>query len=538
MQRTLPYPATRGNFMDHLSKNSAAGGPSLPEPMDLTERSPSKTTAPNGMEEMEYEGDFNLDSESLDGGPSASSLVLCSPQGNDESQTDTLPGPQTRPEDEGKPKSTAPPVKRLSNAQKRRLSKNLRSGLSYEEARKLALLPTEQLAQSTQVAVKRQRSDDLVSPNTSAKCPQPKKLRNTTGLGTSGPKPLPKASYRDMVGAISLAVTSASHPSALLTTDQLKTVRASILDHIADQDNPTTKPKFNGCHLKNGFLQLACADTDTAQWLEREVPSLIPWEGAQLRVYHTKDLPKARRYVGYFADSANSPDEKILRSLQNQNDHLSTKGWRVCNRKLVKSSVELVLEVDEESAKIIERGNHELHYGFGKARIRKVSGRPTSTGRKDSVAMSGKVRAGNSSGTASPPPGQGDPAFGPKVRVGNSFGSASQPPKRNPATGQVRAGCSPGSAPPLPKQRNPVAARTVPLKTRKSAKHLPPNSHTPRSQKPPQSAGQPSVAIRLLQPKPSSEEAQLPPTSLTAVGSRQPTPGSSDLDKDDNFTAK
>ncbi|XP_055526503.1 uncharacterized protein LOC129719116 [Wyeomyia smithii] len=535
MQRTLLYPATRGNFMnDKTSQNSATGSLSLP-----SERSPIKTNAPGRTEEMEHEDDFNLDSESLDGGPSASSLILLSPQGNDESQMDLVPGPQTRPDDEGKPESSAPLVKRLSNAQRRRLSKNLRSGLSYEEARKLALLPTEQPAQSNQVAVKRQRSDDLVSPNTSTKCPQPKKLRNGTGLGSSGSKPLPKATYRDMVGAISLAVTSATHPSSLLTTDQLQAVRTSILDHIADQENPTTKPKFNGCHLKNGFLQLACADSDTVQWLEREVPSLVPWEGAQLRVYHMKDLPKARRYVGYFADSANSPDEKILRSLQNQNDHLSTKMWRVCNRKLVKTLVELVLDIDEESAKLVESRNYELHYGFGKAGIRKVSGRPNVTGGKDSVAMSGKVRAGNSSGSTLPPPRQNDPANGLKVRVGNSSGSAPQPPKRNPAIGKVRAGCSPVSALSPPKKRNPAAARTVPPKTRKSVKHQPPKSRTPRSQKPPQCARRPSVANRLLQPKPNSEEEQLPSTSQTAVGSRQPIPGSSsDPDKDGNFTAK
>ncbi|XP_055527958.1 uncharacterized protein LOC129720502 [Wyeomyia smithii] len=75
----------------------------------------------------------------------------------------------------------------------------------------------------------------------------------------------------------------------------------------------------------------------------------------------------------------------------NQNEHFSAKMWRVSYRKLVKTLVELVLDIDKESAKLIENGNHELHYGFEFIQRDVVAVTvevPTTTGKQDMVVTS------------------------------------------------------------------------------------------------------------------------------------------------------
>lgn len=450
---------------------------------------------------MELEQDFNLDSMSLEGGLSASSLILNSPSGIEESVVDKLPDPVTRPEVDGQPETSGVDVKRLSNSQRRRLKWYRRRGYPREEALKLALLqPDQSDKRDLLVANKRQRSAETASPNVSCKGPTKKRPRNRTSAAPLAPKPPSGATYREMVEALSVAITTADYPVSLLTTDQLKTVRAVLLDHIVDQETPDIRPKFRSCHFQNGYLTLACADQNTVKWLEKTALTLVPWEGAQLRAYDTKDLPKAHSFIGYFQDSVGTTDEKILRFLQNQNDGFSTHAWRIRRRNVLGKTVELLMEVDQKSASQIVEQRFVLNYMFGKARMRQVGRNPINTGATASAAKSRAVPAELPSGSAPPPPGQCNSAA-------------------------LRTECAElpsGSAPLPPKQCNPAKTRRAPRKPRKRRTQRPLVSSQPQRLNPPLSADRTSAACGMQQPKPAVEGISAALLSENAAGIRSP----------------
>ena len=436
---------------------------------------------------MELEMDFNLDSESLDGGPSVSSLILGSPSGKEESPTDSLPDPETQPIDKGKPKSPRADVKRLSQSQRRRLKRLLSLGHSREEAIGIVRQPVDQADRSGQVATKRQRSTETASPNTSAKGPSSKKPRDLACAEPPAPRQTSGVTYREMLEATSLSITTIDYPASLLTPEQLKTVRDAILDCIADQESPAIRPKFRSYRLKNGTLQLDCADNDTVRWLETTASSLIPWEGAHLSVFRTKDLPKALKFVGYFQDSVDTTNERILRLLQNQNDGFSTRAWRVCHRNVTGKTVELMVELDQQSANLIAAQSFLLNYKYGKARMRQVGRKSSNTGAKGSGAKAGTVRSETPS----------------------------------------------GSVPLPPARRTPAIAKKVPPKNRKRSKREHLNSRDPQGQiPPPKRESSTSVAYCLLQREPVAEGMQTTHPSVTADGNRPPIGSQLDPTKD------
>ena len=473
--------ATRGIYMstsNNKLKKQGNGSPK-PTPMeqsnDYTERS----------SDMELEETFNLDSDSLQGGPSVSSLILSLPTEEADSRTDPSPDPMTLSKDEGNPKSSEPQVKRLSQSKRRRLKQYLSKGLSHAEALERVLHPVEQPEQRDLPANKRQRSTETMSPNNSAKGPMTKKPRDHACAVPSAPQRSSGVTYRDIMEATNLAVTAADHLVSPLTPEQLKVVRDAILDHIAEQEASATRPKFRSCLFRRGYLQLACADQDTVRWLETTAPLLKPWEGAQLRVVHTKDLPKALKFIGYFQDSADTTNDKIIRLLQNQNDGFSTHTWRVCHRNITGKTVELMLEIDQESANLISAQSFLLNYKFGKARMRQVARCSTSTNAKGPVAPSVMVRA------------------------------------KNPSKG----------APQPPVQRNSATGKREPPRTRRGSKREPLTKRT-QSRKEQNSAGHSSVTRRLQLPKPAENGGPQTQTSLNTVGIRQPLPGSADPTND------
>lgn len=464
--------------------------------------------------DQDMEAGFNLDSESLQGCPSTVSMILDSPKETDADAPSSQPAPRKER------------AKRLSNAQKRRYTAYLKKGHSRDEARTLALRSSGRPDLPGQAAIKRQRSDDVPSPNTSADRPANKKSRGRNGDGPSVPRHSVGVTYKEMVDAINIAITLDGYPTKLLSKEQLGTVHDSILDQIAALDSPLLRPKFRSCHFKHGYLYLACADNETVVWLEKTIPVLTPWDGAQLRVYNTDDLPKVILFAGYFSNSVDTSNEKILRFIQNQNEGISALEWRVRNRKVAGKTVELFLEIDEKSATHITEQRFLLNYMFGKARMRQV-GRPTTNARKGtSVAKRRKVHAERS--VQAPPPTQSNLATNRKVQTERPV-SPSPPDQRNPAMeDKVQQTASNSSTPQPLSIRKPATERKVPQKTPRSTLPQPSSARKPRSQKPPSDAGHVSVAHRLQQASQGGVGVTATQSSSSADGNRLKGTGSSD----------
>lgn len=361
---------------------------------------------------------------------------------------------------------------RMSEAELKRFNWLLGRGHSLDAARELCRFPVAASGQQ-----KRQRSEDQSSPNTSGQAgPQTKRSKDNQ-------KPGPGVTYKEMAEAVPIAVISVDYPETRLSREQLAAVSEALLTAIGNLINPVVRPNFRSCNYKQGYLQLACGDPSTASWLKEAVLTLTPWEGAALKAIEVADLPKLHPFYGYFFDSCNDSTARILQLVENQNVGLSTKSWRVVSRKAIAKTVEILLEVDEKSAGIIAANDSNLNFKFGKVRLRKVTGGAPTAKRGNSVAQSSNH------------------AKGQQVQQNGKQAKTQQP---TASSSNAATGTGPKTA---------CGKKPQPLASSNSQKPLQGNGRNPGTQRTRASA-------TLNQDTGSSHIGD------TAVGDRQPTPGS------------
>ncbi|XP_058811153.1 uncharacterized protein LOC131676042 [Topomyia yanbarensis] len=131
-----------------------------------------------------------------------------------------------------------------------------------------------------------------------------------------------------------------------------------------EQSSSNTRPKFRKCTYKQGYLEIACVDKDTAKWLKDATAAIKPWEGVSLEAVEASQIPKQALYIEYFPDSIDRSDGNVLRLVQNQNDNFFTERWKVVKRTTVLKMVELLLVVDEASVKLTTSQHNQLNYVF------------------------------------------------------------------------------------------------------------------------------------------------------------------------------
>lgn len=484
------------------------------------------------VEKMECEDEF--DDTGLDGASTVSSSLLDSPARRTEvdppvdppgNNGNPLPNPEEPlkdpapvPADPVKGKRKKPGKLKMTNAQRRRCDHFMRRGFSSKEARELARLPVERPYLN-----KRQRSEEVASPNTSgrSKGPDSKRFRDR---GSVGPAPPPAAqvgmiSYKEVAQATHIAVTPVGYPATTLTTEQLKAVRINLLNLIINLKTPVIRPKYRNCTFKHGYLILACADKATADWTKKAVGEIQPWEGAQLVAMDLADLPKQVLFLGYFQDSLDFSSEDIIRLVQNQNDDFCTETWRVARRTELSKTIELLIEMDERSAELVAAQHFQLNYTFGKARLRRVTGSTATTDRKDSDAPTGKVLS--------------ELVLQPPDRICQESGTvqtgvSSQPPDQTnhakTGTVQLKSGSNTKHQP-LGNSRK-ATPRTVPQGKGSGSKHQPPAPSKEKNQSNLQGVGRGSVTSRI---QPLDDAGVEPPKKLsgTAAGNCRPKPGPS-----------
>lgn len=378
---------------------------------------------------------------------------------------------------------------RLSESQLRRFNYLLGLGYAPAAAHEAAQIPVH-----TGGTQKRQRSEDQPSPNTSGQTgPLKKRPKENQKHG-------PGVSFKEMAEAIPIAIICADYPENRLSREQLVAVKEELLKVIGDLVNPEVRPHFRSCEFKQGYLQLACGDVDTASWLKEAATDLVPWDGAALKAIETAELPKLYSFLGYFFDSMNDPSARILKMVENQNKELNTKAWRVVTRKVIAKTVELMLEVDEKSSVDIAANNFLLNHKFCKARFRKVTGNALTTKR-------GKSGARPSS----------KPAKGGTVLQKGKTESRQQPPVK---TGTVPTKSKKTPMPQPPTSSTNADSGTVLLNSNSGVKPQPPAIGS--SQNPPKGGGRKPETQSFPAPRNLNEDGESSYTGDKAGGSRQP----------------
>lgn len=257
---------------------------------------------------------------------------------------------------------------RLSGAARKRMRFLIKSGVTPEEARQKALKPmpkapktsTGKVAEATK-ASKRPRSEG----STPEVNPTKKVKRQAVPMTGR------KIAYSQAAKGIKMGITARNYPEELLTTEQMAAVQEAIMDKVREQGKKgSTKPHFYQAQQRPGWLAITCADEPTAEWLGGLGAALKPWEGADLRILEDKDMPHSEILIGYLPGSQDYSNEKILATIEAQND-LKATVWRVLRRNPVGPTLEVTLSVDTQSINKLEQCRLEISYKFGQLKLRR-----------------------------------------------------------------------------------------------------------------------------------------------------------------------
>jgi hypothetical protein len=88
------------------------------------------------------------------------------------------------------------------------------------------------------------------------------------------------------------------------------------------------------------------------------------WEGAELTVVDSKDLPKRPRVLVHIPDT--SDVNTILTRFRKQNPELNTSNWSVMSQKVIEKEQTLAFSIDPDSFKALAKSHFKAFWGLGR----------------------------------------------------------------------------------------------------------------------------------------------------------------------------
>lgn len=280
----------------------------------------------------------------------------------------------------------------LNGATRKRLRRLIVNGVSYEQARQVALQPI-----SPRDKVRKRHISNDSTPGKVEK-----KRRFETVVEPLSEQQMPQETdsaipaFRQTLDETKVGIIHAGYPDENLNTDQMNAIQEAIIEKVLALDS-STKPKFLGAIFRTGYLQINCADETALKWLCSVVPEMKPWEGAVLKTLVGDELPKAHVVNAFFPNSAEDSNEKILKLVKQHNVGFHTTNWKVLKRMTRgKNTVYLVTVIDEQSTAVLRKINCRVSFKFGEATIRAKGIKPKE------MFNSGKSKESDKPDTAKP----------------------------------------------------------------------------------------------------------------------------------------
>jgi hypothetical protein len=204
-------------------------------------------------------------------------------------------------------------TKKLSGAQRRRFIKErkIKEGIWTEKPdRKDPPSQDKRMAVSSG-GVKRPQSD---SSTPSQEKQQPKKPRSTQ---------VQTGTYKEAAVGIKRAIVHRLHPDIHLDQAQTDMNQERLLNSVHANPLEDAPPQFLYSKFAQGVFWITCANEHTKTWLTRTVSGLGElWEGTELTVVDSKDLPKRPRVLVRIPDICEA--NAVLTRLRKQNPELHT----------------------------------------------------------------------------------------------------------------------------------------------------------------------------------------------------------------------
>jgi hypothetical protein len=95
------------------------------------------------------------------------------------------------------------------------------------------------------------------------------------------------------------------HPDAKLDETQTDIIQAKLLTAVDEDRLGEIPPQFLHSKFAHGVFWITCANEPTKDWLTRTISGLGElWEGVELTVVDSKDLPKRPRVLVRIPDTS------------------------------------------------------------------------------------------------------------------------------------------------------------------------------------------------------------------------------------------
>ena len=136
-------------------------------------------------------------------------------------------------------------------------------------------------------------------------------------------------------------------------------IQAKLLIAVDANPQGETTPQFLHSKFALGIFWITCANESSKAWLTWTVSGLGElWEGAELTVVDSKDLPKRPRVTVHI------PGTTVITCLRTQNPDLNMTEWSVMSLKVTEKDQILALSIDPNSFKAPTRSNLKAFWGL------------------------------------------------------------------------------------------------------------------------------------------------------------------------------
>jgi hypothetical protein len=142
-----------------------------------------------------------------------------------------------------------------------------------------------------------------------------------------------------------MAIIHRRHPDVKLDQTQVDLIQAKLLIAVDANPQDETPPQFLYSKFALGIFWITCANEPSKAWLVRTASGLGElWEGAEMTVVDSKDLPKRPRVIVRIPDT--SEVTTVMTRLRIQNPGLNTTDWSVMSRKVSEKEQTLAFCID------------------------------------------------------------------------------------------------------------------------------------------------------------------------------------------------
>ncbi|GLG94669.1 Uncharacterized protein GBIM_01834, partial [Gryllus bimaculatus] len=194
------------------------------------------------------------------------------------------------------------------------------------------------------------------TPPTPPLAPKKKKLRKDRTFHE--PPDVVKAS----LGGIRVGLIPATYPDALLSSEQLKLLRFTVLEQLVPQKQGGFKPKFLGTSAKPGFIIFHCEDQATVLWLKTVLNKLSAVVDADLRALEHYQIPRKLAIVGYFPNKRRESIGQIFDTIKEHNEGLNVDTWVLHKLITIKGVTQAIIAVDHQSAAKLIKDDFKINF--------------------------------------------------------------------------------------------------------------------------------------------------------------------------------